>query len=414
MAQTQKPPVSSVLAMGLDRPSPSLAEPPLARARATVDTGAIEANARFLRRALGSGAELCAVVKAEAYGHGAEAAAAAALRAGATRLAVATAAEGAALATRFDGVEVLVMGPLRGPELDLAIGAGAEVGLWSADFLPVLRDRAHAAGGVTGVHLKLDSGMGRFGCPDEEEVIGLARAVAADPNLLLAGVWTHFATADQRYEDGGYFEMQLDRFERLVAAIKVEFPATLVHAANSAAVIRERRSHFEMARCGIALYGLDPFQRDSRRLGLEPALTLSSFLAEARRFPRGKSTGYGRAWRAPEDTWLGLVPIGYGDGFRRALSGRAEVLIEGRRRPVVGRISMDSLTVDLGSELDVARGAEVILIGVQGEEEITAEEVAATLGTINYEVTTGLSSRVERRPLGAPARELANAREGRG
>ena len=170
---------------------------------------------------------------------------------------------------------------------------------------------------------------------------------------------------------------QLDRFEAVAAAVKAEFPEVTVHAANSAAVFREPRSHFDMARCGVAVYGLDPFQGDPAERGLAPALSLRSYVADVKRFPAGESAGYGRSWRAPADTWVGVVPLGYGDGVRRALTNNAEVLVGGRRRPLVGTVSMDNLTIDLGPETDVEPGDEAVLIGRQGEEAILAEEVAA-------------------------------------
>jgi alanine racemase len=240
--------------------------------------------------------------------------------------------------------------------------------------------------------------MGRLGTFDGEEVVRLARAVAADPDLELAGVWTHFATADEPDDDEGYFFEQLDRFEPVAAAVRAEFPGITVHAANSAAVFRSERSHFDMARCGVAIYGLDPFQDDPRSRGLEPALSLRSYVAAVKRFPAGQSAGYGRRWRAAEDTWVGVIPLGYGDGVRRALSNDCDVLVAGRRYPLVGTISMDNLTIDLGRETDVEPGAEAVLIGRQGEEEIRAEEIAARLATINYEVTCGITARVPRVP----------------
>jgi alanine racemase len=239
--------------------------------------------------------------------------------------------------------------------------------------------------------------MGRLGNPDPDEVLALARACAADPDLELAGVWTHFATADE--PDSGFFAEQLDRFESLATAVKAEFPAAIAHAANSAAVFRDRRSHFDMARCGVAVYGLDPFQGDPAERGLVPALSLHSYVADVKRFPPGASAGYGQRWRAAAETWVGVVPLGYGDGVRRGLGNNAEVLVRGRRHPLVGTVSMDNVTIDLGAEPVVEPGDEAVLIGAQGDDAILAEEVAARLDTINYEVTCGISARVPRRAI---------------
>ncbi len=195
----------------------------------------------------------------------------------------------------------------------------------------------------------------------------------------------------------------------------------MLHAANSAATLREPRAHLDMVRCGVAIYGMDPFGSDPAEQRLEPALTLRSYVADVKRFEAGRSAGYGRTWSAEAATCVGVVPIGYGDGVRRALSNNAEVLVGGRRYPLVGTVSMDNLTIDLGPDTDVDTGEEAVLIGAQGDERILAEEVAARLETINYEVTCAISPRVPRevdmslaesegrrdRPRGASATESA-------
>ncbi len=340
------------------------------------------------------GAELCAVVKADAYGHGADACAAAALKGGATRLAVASAGEAEQIGRRLRHVSLLTMGALTEAELDTALQAGSDIGVWGRDFLNLVASRASAHGKAARVHVKHDSGMGRLGTADPEQVAELARLCEEGDYLELAGVWTHFATADEEGDD--YFGAQLARFTPLAEALKARDPSITVHAANSAALFRDKASHFDMARCGVAVYGLDPFQSDPAQRGLEPALSLHSYVADVKRFAAGSSAGYGRTWRAPADTWVGVLPIGYGDGVRRGLSNNAEVLIGGRRYPLVGTVSMDNLTVDLGPETEVSPGDEAVLIGQQGDERILAEEVAARLQTINYEVTCGISARVPR------------------
>jgi alanine racemase len=292
-------------------------------------------------------------------------------------------------------VPLLTMGALTEEEVGDALAVGAELALWREEFRSVIADRARALGRPARVHVKYDSGMGRLGNRDPDEVLELVRACAADPDLELAGFWTHFATADER--GSAFFDEQLERFEMLAATVKDHHPGVLVHAANSAAVLRDRRSHFEMARCGVAIYGLDPFQGDPAEQGLRPALTLRSHVADVKRFPAGAGAGYGRKWKAPVDTWVGVIPIGYGDGVRRALTNNAEVLVGGRRYPLVGTVSMDNITIDLGPETEVRPGEEAVLIGSQGEERILAEEIAARLETINYEVTCAISQRVPRR-----------------
>ena len=365
------------------------------RAVARIDLEAVRANCARLVEEL-SGAELCAVVKADGYGHGALGCARAALSGGATRLAVATAAEAEQLAAELAGTPLLTLGALTAAEVDVVLGAGSELTVWREGFRRLAAERARARGRPARVHVKHDSGMGRLGNPDAGEVLALARACAADPDLELAGVWTHFATADE--PDSGFFDEQLGRFEAVAAAVRAEFPGVTVHAANSAAVFLDSRSHFDMARCGVAIYGLDPFQGDPAARGLRPALSLRSYVADVKRFPVGASAGYGQRWAAPVETCVGVVPLGYGDGVRRGLTNNAEVLVRGRRRPLVGTVSMDNVTIDLGPDTDVEPGDEAVLIGPQEGEEIRAEELAVRLGTINYEVTCGISARVPRRP----------------
>lgn len=366
------------------------------RAVARIDAEAVRANCERLKAELGGGAELCAVVKADGYGHGADTCANAALAGGATRLAVATAGEAEQIGRRFQHVPLLTMGALTEDEVDVVISAGAELAVWREGFRRVVAARARAHGHRARVHVKYDTGMGRLGNADAGEVLELCRACAEDPNLDLAGVWTHLATADEL--DSAYFDEQLDRFDEVVAAVKAEHPGAIAHAANSAAVLRDKRSHHDMARCGVAVYGLDPFQGDPADHGLRPALSLRSYVADVKRFPAGASAGYGRRWKAPADTWVGVIPLGYGDGVRRALTNNADVLVRGRRHPLVGTVSMDNVTIDLGPETEVESGDEAVLIGRQGEEEILAEEVARRLETINYEVTCAISPRVPRRP----------------
>jgi alanine racemase len=361
------------------------------RAMARVNVAAIERNCARLRGELKEGAELCVVVKADGYGHGAVQSARAALAGGASWLAVAGTSEARELREAgLRGARVLVMGALSAAELQEALAADADVVVWSERQVEAI---ATAGGGR--VHVKLDSGMGRLGTRDPAEASRSVAAARRAEGVELAGVMTHFATADDRRDDG-FFERQLEMFTDWARAIKAEQPEIVVHAANSAAVLRESGSHFDMVRCGIAVYGMDPFGQDPSAVGLEPALELSSYVAEVKRYGAQESAGYGRRFVAERDTWLAVLPIGYGDGWRRGLSNNGDVLIDGHRRPVVGTVSMDNLTVNLGPDPAGELGSEAILIGVQGAERITAEEVARRLETINYEVTCALTPRVPR------------------
>lgn len=358
------------------------------RALARVRAGAIEANAALLRSRLGSDTALCAVVKADGYGHGAVTAARAALAGGASWLAVAAADE--AVALRADGVvaPLLVMGALSLHEAEAALDADADIVVWNRAFLDAVAGRAPR------VHVKFDSGMGRLGTRDIAEVRSLIQAIDLHEHASLAGVMTHFATADELGD--AYFPLQLERFTALADEVKAEHPGVIAHAANSAATLRDPASHFDMVRCGVAVYGLDPFQRDAAAHGLVPAMQLESYVAAVKRFEPGDSAGYGRRWTADRETWVATLPIGYADGWRRALSNDCDVLIGGRRHPLIGTVSMDNVTVDLGPDTAVAIGEPAVLIGSQGAEAITAEEVAERLQTINYEVTCGIGPRVPR------------------
>jgi alanine racemase len=365
------------------------------RAVARVNLKAIERNCQRLRSHLREGVQFCAVVKADGYGHGLLDSAYAALAGGATWLAVASVPEARELVDEVTA-RVLVLGPVHADEVEEVVAVGMDVTVWQEDLLAGLAELAEEFGRTARVHVKLDSGMGRFGERDPERAARLVAAAAAHPHVELAGVMTHFATADLPADT--YFAEQLERFTRWVQAVKREHPEVLAHAANSAAVLRDPAAHFDMVRCGIAIYGMDPFGEDPLRHGLEPALELSSYVAAVKHCRAGDSTGYGRRFLAAEDTHLGLLPIGYGDGWRRGLSDNAEVLIAGRRHPLVGTVSMDSVAVDLGPDpiAHTLLNQPAVLIGRQGAERITAEEVARRLHTINYEITCGLTARVTR------------------
>jgi alanine racemase len=370
---------------------------PRERAVASVNLAAIERNVARLLRAVGDGVALCAVVKADGYGHGAVPAARAALGGGATFLAVAAAQEAAEL--RAAGIEapVIVLGALTASELEVALDARAEVVAWREEFVRALDRPAR-------VHVKLDTGMGRLGTRDAAEATRVADAVAAARHLELAGAMTHFATADEPGDD--FMAEQLARFVAWAQPLRERHPGLLLHAANSAATLRDPATHFDLVRCGVAIYGLDPFQGDPAGNGLEPALELRSYVAEVKPVAPGESAGYGRRFVAAQPTTLATIPVGYGDGVRRALTNNGDVLVGGRRWPLRGTVSMDNVTVDVGpGSQGVERGADAVLIGAQGAERILAEEWAQRLGTINYEITCAITRRVPRayHRDGAPA-----------
>jgi alanine racemase len=329
------------------------------RSELTIDLGALRRNARRLRAVLGD-TELWAVVKADAYGHGAVDAAGTVLGEGASALCVATMAEALELRREFPAARIVAMGPTAAREVAHAREAQVELAIAGDEIPDGLR-----------VHLKLDTGMGRWG----------VAALSDVPNNVV-GLMTHLATADS---DADFARVQLERFEEATRP----YSHLTRHAANSAAALRLPESRLDAARCGIALYGLSPFGGDPADDGLEPVLRWESQLAEVKQLAPGESTGYGRRFTADHATWIGIVPVGYADGFRRDLTD-TEIVVEGERRRVIGTISMDALAVELAERLPV--GTPVTLIG----DGVLAEHHAAVAGTINYELVCKIDSRPAR------------------
>ena len=336
------------------------------RSEITISLTALRRNVRRLKQAAGA-AELWAVVKADAYGHGASDVSRVALEEGATALCVATVQEGAALRSIFERARIIVLGPLAHGEDRVARAAGLEVTATVAALPPDLP-----------VHVKVDTGMGRFGMSPAE--------VAQLSSTSVVGLMSHLATAD--CEDATFAREQIERFAAFAAVANGRFPGATRHLANTAAALRFPESRFDAVRCGIGLYGLSPFGDEPARHGLEPVLAWRSYVAQAKTLGIGESTGYGRRFVAARQTRIGLVPVGYADGFRRAMSG-GTVLVEGSRRQVLGTVSMDSFAVELGDERE---GAVVTILG----DGLLAEEHARHLGTINYEVTSAIRGSAER------------------
>jgi alanine racemase len=329
------------------------------RSEVRIDVGALRRNTETLLRVL-EGAELWAVVKANAYGHGVVDCGAAALDAGATALCVATVGEALQLRGRLPLARLVVLGPCSSGERTQAREAGLEL---------VVADGAIPDG--VPVHVKLDTGMGRWGISE-----------LLSPTRDVVGVMTHLATADS---DVDFARVQLDRFLEATASLT----GVTRHAANSAAALRLPEARLDAARCGIALYGLSPFGSDPAADGLEPVLSWRSEIALAKLLRAGESTGYGRRFVAERDTWIGVVPVGYADGLRRDLTG-TEVLVDGERRRVVGTVSMDAVTVELDGE--VPAGTPVTIVG----DGVLLEEHARLAGTITYELACGIDPALER------------------
>ena len=358
-----------------------------------VDLAAIAHNTRVLARHVAP-AQLCVVVKADGYGHGAIPVAMAALDAGADMLAVALVDEGIALRDAGIDAPILLLSEPPIVALDDVVAARLTPTLYRPEAIDAAARAAARAGVRLGVHLKVDTGMHRVGATPDE-LVGLVRRVVASPQLEMAGILTHFAVADE--PDSDFTNVQLRRFDEVIAQVQAAgLPTGVIHAANSAAALRSIGNH-ELVRCGISLYGLAPSPAVGDPVGLRPALSLRARVSFAKRVGAGEGLSYGLRYRPATDTQVVTVPLGYADGVRRALGENGgEVLIGGRRYPIVGTITMDQLLVDCGPDGQVAVGDEVVLLGRQGDEEISAQTWADRLGTITYEVVCGFSRRLPR------------------
>jgi alanine racemase len=357
---------------------------------AEIDLDAIRHNVRLLQPA---SAELMAVVKADGYGHGALPVARAALGAGATWLGVALVEEGILLREGGIDAAILVLTEFpSGSEKD-ALAAGLTPTLYTEEGLSRLAEAAGTLGDARiGVHVKLDTGMHRVGLDPGQAASFAARI--GDAALHVDGVWTHFAKAEDLDDPSARRQLTLftEALDSLDAAgIQIRYR----HCANSAATISLPESHLDLVRVGVALYGIWPGPGLVGRVPLRPAMSLRSHVGLAKRVAAGESVSYGLTYRLEKESTIATVPVGYADGYARALSDRGRVLIRGKRYPIAGTVTMDQLTVDCGDD-DVAAGDEVVLFGRQGAEEITADEVASWYGTIGYEVVCAVSGRVPR------------------
>ena len=364
--------------------------------RIEVDLDAVRANVHHLGDLAGT--EVCAVVKADGYGHGAAPVARAALDGGATWLAVALVEEGIELRDAGIDAPILVLSepPIAAvPEL---LEAELTPTAYREPFLAVLDAAGHQRAARIPVHVKLDTGMGRVGVPPEEFDDRL-RQVATAGGLDVQGLYTHLARADE--PDVDTTDRQLTAFAAaLDVAAKLGVRPTLRHAANTAGALLHASARYDLVRPGIGIYGLSPAAEvDAAEHGLTPALHLVSEVSHTKRVDAGTPISYGHRWRAPDDGWIATVPIGYADGVPRALTNRAQVLLGGRRRPMVGSVTMDQLMIWCGDDEPIV-GDEVVLLGPQGEETIRVEEWAAAADTITYEIVTQLSVRLPRHHLG--------------
>ncbi|HZB70844.1 MAG TPA: alanine racemase [Acidimicrobiales bacterium] len=378
---------------------------------AVVDLDAVAANVAALVEAVRPAA-VCAVVKADGYGHGAVPVARTALAAGARWLAVALPAEGATLRSAGIDAPVLLLSEPGPDEFDDVVAARLRPTLYTQRAVEeTAKAVARAAAPPLPVHVKVDTGMHRVGAPPAR-VAELVAAVAERPELVLEGLWTHCAVAD---EPGNPFTAtQLDRFDEVAGALEAAAARPpVVHAANSAAALDHPRARHDLVRCGITVYGLDPSAELAGRVRLQPAMSLVAEISAVRVVKAGEAVSYGLRRPVAVDSVVATVPLGYADGVPRRLSSvGGEVLVGGRRRPLAGTVTMDQLMVDCGPLGDpaadaVRAGDEVVLLGRQGEEGIGAAEWAERLDTISYEIVCGISARVPRRYVGGPSGDPA-------
>ena len=361
---------------------------------ARVDLGAIKHNVTIIKEHIGNEAAFCAVVKADAYGHGAVMVSKAALEAGAKWLAVAIPEEAAPL--REEGIDapILVLGPASLGQWRKA----AELGLSMVVTSMACIDNAHTVARETGramkLHIKVDTGMNRVGVRDKEVLSGVLDIIAKEDGLILEGLMSHFAAADEA--DKSYTQMQHRRFLEFADMVKKHGFSPICHISNSGAAIDCPELAHDMVRVGIAMYGCYPSDEVDKKLKLWPAMSLYTQISHIKTISRGDKVSYGCTFTADEDMRIATLPIGYADGFNRLLSNRGEVLIGGQRARVLGRVCMDQILVDISHIPGVALHDEAVVIGRQGGDEISADDIAAMIGTINYEVLCAISPRVPR------------------
>jgi alanine racemase len=361
---------------------------------AEIDLDALAHNVRLLLQRIGNHTEIIGVVKANAYGHGAIQVSRKLVQCGVTRLGVGRTAEAVQLRSAGIDVPILLMCYTLSEDLETIVRLNLTPTLNTWEQAQAISSLATAHNRTVPIHIKVDTGMGRYGLlPDE--VVPFARSVADLPGVHVEGFCTHFAEADAR--DRTYTERQLRTFLDLVDQLRDSgVPVPLRHVANSAATLDLPAYALDAVRCGLVLYGMSPSQERPLPLPLRPVMSLKSRVARVRVLPQGACISYGCTYQLCSDTPVALVPVGYGDGYHRSASGRASVLIGGQRAPIAGRVCMDQFVADITGIDHVREDEEVVLFGKQGDAEITADEVAEWAGTINYEVTTSILPRVPR------------------
>ena len=381
-----------------------MSDPVPARAEIVVDLAAVRHNVRILKDlvSVDGPVALMAVVKADGYGHGMVEVAAAARDAGADWLGVATIDEALALRAAGDRGPLLCWLSAPGDDFAAAVAAGVEVTAYSVEELEEI-----AAVGPARVQLKVDTGLSRGGAAraDWHDFFAVAAGLEREGRITVTGIWSHLAASDEPAHPANAAQEAAFR-DALSLAASAGLDPDVAHLANSAAAILRPSAHFDLVRCGIATYGLDPAPGVSPRLGLRPAMTVRARLLMSKAIAAGDGVSYGHTWHAPEDTTVGVVPAGYGEGIPRAAGNTASVWVDDSRRPIRGRVCMDQLVVDLDGELPPP-GTEVVLFGPGDLGEPTAQDWADAVGTISYEIVTRVGGRLSRRFVDGEADEAA-------
>ncbi len=354
--------------------------------RATVDLGAFRRNVGRLRSVLERGVMLMAVVKADAYGHGLLPVSRAAVEAGADWLGVAIPEEGVAIREAGLRCPILVFGGVNAAGARAAAEKGLTATVFDERGVSLLEQAGSERGSPVSVHLAADTGMGRIGVRTEGQLDALAAALKSSSHVRLEGVFTHFSDADN--PDSSHTDLQLSRFTNLLKRLP---PGLNVHAAASAAALSRKDTHFSMVRAGIALYGYPPVRTP---LGFEPCLSLRAEITSVKTIEAGEPVGYGRAYLTKDETRVAVLAAGYADGYPRSLSSKAFVIIRGRLCPVLGRVCMDQVMVDVSAVPEVRPGETAVLIGTEGDATVTAEHLAGWAGTIPYEILLAQRRRV--------------------
>jgi alanine racemase len=358
--------------------------------RAIVNLGAVSHNIAEIRKRVRDKRHLMAVVKADGYGHGSVEVSQAALKAGADCLGVALPEEGQLLRKTGIDVPILVLGPIHPKEAPKTVDSRLDQTVCSLELAEALDQEARKASVCVNVHVKVDTGMGRIGVLPQD-VLAFVRRIGTFKNIRVEGIFTHFASADDA--DKTFARKQIDIFDRVVREMhlaRIDIPQK--HMANSAGILDLPESYYDLVRPGIIIYGLYPSDKVSRSVELKPAMTLKTKISFLKTVPPGTAISYGQTFVTEKETTVGTLPVGYGDGYSRLLSGRGKVLIKGHRVSLIGRICMDMCMIDISQVAGVKPGDDVVLFG----EDLSVDEIAAMLGTINYEILCAVGKRVPR------------------